>query len=453
MIKRWLIPFCFCAYAVHAQVTVEDCVRMALETNPALKTAEAERDASRAEAKQARTTLLPSLDFSGSYRRQSVVPEINIAPVTLPFGGTFSPFPGGMRLGSLETTDFRLTVSQPIFTGFRLTERKRAAEAQSQSKSHEADAKRNEIVYRVEAAYAGALNALEWLEIARTARDQIEVHRRDADSFLRQGLARPDEVLKADVKLSEADLAVVQAEHAVRLSRIVLANEIGRPLSEETGLAPMDSTQSETVSIENSVALGIANRPELKALQAAQKAGISAKKAAKGTYWPSLAAFGTAGYGKPGLDFIKQDWMDYWLAGVSVEWNLWNWGRTSASVRQAESKWEAVTQQAFQVRNAVILDIQQACLKRNEAEQKLALNRKMADQTETLFRVTENRFKQGQASNTEYFDAQSDFTRVRLGLAQAKTDLALAKANWRRAVGFSFQGVVKTDKSNVKLSQ
>jgi outer membrane protein TolC len=53
------------------------------------------------------------------------------------------------------------------------------------------------------------------------------------------------------------------------------------------------------------------------------------------------------------------------------------------------------------------------------------------------FRVAENLYRQGQSSHTEFFDAQSEYTRSQLARAQAEIDLMLARANWRKAAGES----------------
>lgn len=127
--------------------------------------------------------------------------------------------------------------------------------------------------------------------------------------------------------------------------------------------------------------------------------------------------------------------MDYWLVGVGAEWNLWNGGRTASRIEQAELRRQGLAESERQLREAIALDVKQAHLRLSEAGKRLEVAGRMAEQARASFSVTEKQFQQGQASNTDYFDAQSELTRALLQQSGAEIESALARANWRRAVG------------------
>jgi outer membrane protein TolC len=255
------------------------------------------------------------------------------------------------------------------------------------------------------------------------------------ENYVAQGMAKKDELLKVQVKLSEAELVVIQAENAIKMAMVALENLIGQKLPSDVTLAPMQVQESVAADVSFSIQNAYSDRAELKSLSYAREAGQASIKIAKGGMFPSLAAFGTLGYGKPGLDFIKQEWMDYWLVGAGVEWNLWSWGKTRSQIQQAQLKIDAINQTARKVQDAITLDVTQSCLLLDEASKRLQLTSTMETQAQESFRVAETSYQQGQATHTEYFDAQSELTRAKLQKAQAEIDAALAQANWRRAVG------------------
>jgi outer membrane protein TolC len=409
-----------------AQVTLEACVREALASNPGLAAAADEASAAAEEARQATASFFPSVDASGSFRRQSTVPELSIPPVELPFG---------MR----DTYDFRVTVTQPVFTGFRLLNRRRMTAAVSEARRSETAAKRNELIARVEAAYGGVLKASRLLAVARSGAEQVRLHADDVDRFFGQGLIRRDEKLRADVKRMEAELAVLRAENALRLAVAALESAVGKALPPGAGFAdpPPDTGRAETLEASLETARNL--RPELAAMRQVRRAAESGRGLAAGGYWPSVAVFGTAGYGKPGLDFLRRDWMDYWLVGVGAEWNLWSWGKTRAQHRQAAFKASAAAQSERQAEEAVRLEVTQACLRIDEAAKRLGLASRMENQAAESFRVAENLYRQGQLAHADYFDAQSDLTRARTAAADAEIDMLLARSAWRRAAGLSGQ--------------
>lgn len=426
----WIVP-------VQAQMTISECVKTALTNNPGLKVAESETKIVTEDVHQAWSSFLPSLDFSGLYRRQSVVPELNLSSIKIPIGGQeISPFQNGaFQLGMLDNYDFKLTLSQPIFTGFRLSNRWKATKAMVSSKTEELMKNRSDLVYKVETAYANVLKAQQFLQIAQSAKGQVGAHLKDVDNFVNQGMAKKDERLKVQVKLSEAELTVIQAENAIKMAKVALENLLGQKLPAEATLSPMEALEFVAPEVSSSIQKAYAERAELRSINYAKEAGQSFIKIARGDMFPSLAAFGTLGYGKPGLDFIKKEWMDYWLVGLGAEWNLWSWGKTKSQVQQAKLKVDAITETERQVRDAIELDVTQACLLIEETSKRLQLTTVMEDQAAESFRVTENSYQQGLATHTDFFDAQSELTRAQLQKTQAEIDAALAKANWRRAVG------------------
>ncbi|MDZ7331369.1 MAG: TolC family protein [candidate division KSB1 bacterium] len=432
MVIIWTVP-------ASSQLTLRDCVRAALSNNAELKKTETEAAIVEQDVHQAWGARWPSLDFSGSYRRQSIVPELDLAAIKIPIAGQeMTLFPGGsIQLGLLDNYDFKLTILQPIFTGFRLFNRYQAARAFASGKASEVLRKRSELIFQIESAYADVLKNQKTLEIALSAKRQLEAHRTDIENMMKQGMAKHEQWLRVQVKLSEADLAVTQAENRIRIAKLRLENLMGQKLPKEAMLEPMP--MAESVESDPSVSLqkALVNRPELQSLLHAKQAGQAGLKVARGGHFPTLSAFATLGYGKPGLDFIKREWMDYWLVGIGVEWNLWHWGRNRSQVAQAQLQLENLEATDNQVRQAIELDVTQACLMLDDARKRLELTHALADQARESYRVTEQSYRQGVATHSEYLDAQAELTRAQLQQAQAEIDLAVAQANWRRAVGFN----------------
>ncbi len=426
--------------AAQAQTTLRECVRIALANNPGLKAAESEAGIAHEEVRQARSALLPSLDFNGSYRHQSAVPELSVPPVTVPFWpDPISIMPEGMSLGTKDVYDFKMTLTQPLFTGFRLSNRKAAAVAVASGRASDLDRQRAELIFKVETAYATVLKTQKYIEIARSAREQVAAHLQDVETLVAQGLARRDELLRVQVKLSEAELSLVKAENGHEMARAALENLLGQSLPVDAKLSGMDAEVSAARDLQTSLALARHNRPELAGMTQAKAAGQAAKKIAQGSRWPAVAAFGTMAYGKPGLDFLKKEAMDYWLVGVGAEWNLWDWGVTSSQIQQAELKLRSIAENERQLGDAIQLDVKQAHLRCLETAKSLTVTEQMVQQASASYEVIERQYKQGVASHSDYFDAQSELTRARLVHAEAQIEDNLAQANWRRAVGLGEQ--------------
>ena len=419
------------------QINLSRCIEIALRNNPALKIKASDLRIAGEAVKQAGKDLLPSFGFSGSYRRQSTIPEVQFPAITSPFGGApISLFPSnGLQLGSLDTYDFKLTMQQPLFTGFRLKNRRFAADALEKGKQHDLEKTKSELIFNVEKAYANVLKAHKVLEIAKTGSEQVDAHLRDVQNYVAQGMARKAELLAVRVKVAEAELAVVRAENGVRLAVAALENILGSDIKKDVNFADVDLSISRQTEREASVQRALANREEIKSLNFSLQAANTTVKIVKGNRLPAMSAFASYGYGRPGLDFIKNEWMDYWIVGVGVNWELWNWGKTGSKIEQSKLRTNRIADILQQTRRAIKFQVTQACLSVQEAKKRIQLSTDIEKQAEESFRVTENSYKQGQATNAEFLDAQLELTRARLQKADAEIDYFVSFANWKRAVG------------------
>jgi outer membrane protein TolC len=421
-----------------AQITLSECIRLGLGGNQEFRIAENEASLAREAVKQTTSLLLPALDLAGSYRRQSAVPELHALPIPTAFGEPVNIFPAGtVKLGTRDIFDLQVTLSQPLFHGFRLQNRKRLSEAMAAGKTAEARMTRSRLIYAIETGYADVLKAQQLLRIARTTRAQVGAHLRDVEHLLAHGLVRRDDHLKVQVRYSETDVAVLRAENAVQLARASLEQIIGQKLPPNDSLASMSPGSVPSLSLEEAIARALRNRPEIQASARSVQAGESSRKIAAGARLPSLNAWGSFGYGKPGLDFVKNEWMDYWTVGAGMEWNIWNWGRTRSEVQTAEIQHSSALAASKQVEDAIVLDVTGAFLRLGESEKRVRLMAEIVDQAAESYRVADNSYRQGLSSHSDYFDAQSDFTRVQEEYARAGVDLVLAQANWRRALGIN----------------
>src|SRR5439155_1143510 len=58
---------------------------------------------------------------------------------------------------------------------------------------------------------------------------------------------------------------------------------------------------------------------------------------------PRISAFVRGGVGRPGLDILSTTTRTYWIGGVELQWNPFDWGRTSRERQALELERDAVT--------------------------------------------------------------------------------------------------------------
>ncbi|MEO8168347.1 MAG: TolC family protein, partial [bacterium] len=140
-------------FAQEAKVlTLADAIKIGEQNSRALKISSAKVDAASAKASEANTYLLPSLKLSASYQRLSDVPPF---AVTLP--ATLPPPLGGSSIQLAPTVlnsyNARVSLLQPIFTGFKLESNSRAADYMEQASQFDNKNDREDLDLAITTAY------------------------------------------------------------------------------------------------------------------------------------------------------------------------------------------------------------------------------------------------------------------------------------------------------------
>jgi len=182
-------------------VTLEQVERMAGDTNPTLRQAEAEIRAAKARQQQVGLYPNPSVGYTGDEIR----------------GGSV----GGGKQGFF--------VQQTIVTGGKLGKSRDVFGAEARLAEVEAQEQRTRVTTAVEMAFLRVLAAQEWLEarrdLAKIAEDGAQTQR----ELMNTGQADESEVLEAEVEAQRMRMAARMQENTLREEWRSLAAVVGQP--------------------------------------------------------------------------------------------------------------------------------------------------------------------------------------------------------------------------------
>jgi len=88
-----------------------------------------------------------------------------------------------------------------------------------------------------------------------------------------------------------------------------------------------------------------------------------------------------------------------------------------------------------QLQDGITLEVTQSVLALHEAQEKVAATRENVAQAEENYRVTNEKFKQGMATNTDLLDANTMWTQAKMEYVQALADHHVAEAKLEKAMG------------------
>ena len=424
-------------------VTLEECLEMGLRTSKALHASEARVEASAARSKEVNASRLPSLKLSGGYARLSEVPPFE---VHLPFPQGF-PVPSTFVVSPnyFDNYSVRLGLQQPLFTGFRLESGAAMARLGAQAAEQDLAGDRNQVAFAVKNAYWNLFKAGEFKKVVDENAAQVEAHLADVRNFFDQGLLTRNEVLKVEVQLSNVKLARLDAANSVEMAAVWLNSLIGAPLDDpiepavtigelEAGAQRMSE---EWCDLDGLVDKALAGRPELRAMGLRVKAGEAGVTLAKSGWYPQVALTGNYYNLRPNPRLMpaKDKFYSTWDLGISVSMDLWNWNATLRQTQQAKAQLAQILDGLGQLKDAAAVEVRQNWLALKSAREKIGVAGEAVAQAEENLRVTNERFKEGVALNSDVLDAETALLQAKTGHTQALVDHELALARLAKAVG------------------
>jgi outer membrane protein TolC len=261
--------------------------------------------------------------------------------------------------------------------------------------------------FNVTAAYFDVLRTLALRRIAEEAIRRAESNLRDARNLLAKGVAVRNDVLRAEVLLGDDRLQMVAAERAVGVARATLNEAIGSNVS---GTAPVADVRQDPVfglALADALQMAADNRREFAAALRSIRSAHAGRGVATADFMPRINVSGAANFLGP--QDKERTLLD---AGVNIEISLFEGGRRSARVHQADAEIRGAVAQGQEICNRIALEVNIAWLEVKEARERVALARTTLTQAAENMRVVSDLFRKGNALPTEVADADLIFVRA-----------------------------------------
>jgi len=412
-------------------LSVDEAIQLGLKNSKSLHLSLMKVKANSARASEVTASRLPSLRFTGIYTRLSEIPPFTIMMPTGPF--VLSP-------SILNNYQLKMSLAQPVFTGFRLQSASEAAEYQLKASEVELTKDELETAFTVRNAYWSLFKAQEMKIVVDEIVQQMKAHVKDANSLLSQGMLTNNDVLKLQVQLSDVQLKQLEAQNGVQLAQVNLNNTLGVSLTTEVFVSQNEAGKSVPQKDEDLTSFlqkAYEKRGELKAADYRAKASQSNVTMAKSRWYPEISLYGNYYYNRPNQRVFpsKDAFKDTWDAGVMVSMDIWNWLATTHQTDQAEAGLAQSLDALGMLKDGITLEVTQNFLNYQQAKQKIVITKLSVEQTEENQRITSEKFKNGVALSSDVIDAEVALLSAKTNHTSALVDLELAKAKLDKSIG------------------
>ncbi len=325
--KKLLILLLLPAQLVFAQpeISLDDCYRWSRENYPNLKQAEIWQEITALKKGNNKTNYLPQVTLNGQATYQSDVTKVAIS---MP----------GISIPSVSKDQYKAYAEfkQSIWDGGITTANANLEDAILQANLSQVEVELYKLNEQVSQAFFTALAVDKQREVLAAQKKVLQERLKAIQSGVKNQVIEKSAALALEAEIQNLEQNEIQLEAGKKTAIQMLSILTGQTISENTNLkySIQDlNTQSEL------------HRPELQ-LFAAQKTQLEKQNdLLTKSRNPKLFGFGQAGYGRPGLNMLNDKFDTYYLVGVGVSWNAFDWQKTSRQKEMLQLQSQIISQQ------------------------------------------------------------------------------------------------------------
>ena len=410
-------------------ITVDSLVQAALINDEQQKILAFEKERISLDRKKLTTTFLPEINFNGVYNHQSEIAELSLP---------FLPIPGGsIKAGVYDQYDFSVQLRTLLFDGLSRIHRRHLLNTSLDEQSYRLGYRKKEVQFQVYSqAYqylyrVQTLNALS-NSMARLALQQQRVH-----ALFEQGFASSIDTLDISSRMNE-----------IKLQRITLKSTINQALHDLeflTGIAKIDSvivspsaTQF-TLPPSGQAFARLEKNFDLQILNFRLQKLNFLKKQQYSDYLPKMYLAFAYHYGRPGVNFFEDKWMDYWTVGVQFSWNIWRWGRDRASIQQQDYALRQISLQKQFIQRSTETKVRKYLQQLREMSEQQRLLETMIQEKQKKYELIKQRWEQGQQTTLDVLQAEKELTDIEIKKSMVQIQSKIIFLLLNKETGFALE--------------
>jgi outer membrane protein TolC len=318
-------------------------------------------------------------------------------------------------------------VSQVIWDGGVTRQGKAIEEADHQISAKSLEIDLYKIKEQVNNLFFAILLLQENRKVLRLHADEIASQLKDVESAVRNGLVLGTnadilkaELLQVDQKIDEIDVTV-----AASLASLGLLT--GRGIEPSTVLE-MPAPVIDPVT-------GGEQRLEFALFDLQQNKMETMKKMSATALMPKFQAYGQAGYGRPAFDMLSNDFEDYYIVGLRLNWNLWNWNKTRNEKEIFGINQQIINTQRDAFNQNLSIDLTNKRAEIEKYEKTILKDEEILQLRSRVVAAYSSRLENGVITATEYLTELNSESVARLNINVHKIQLIQATYRYISAIG------------------
>lgn len=392
-----------------------------IETNyPLAEKIDLQDDITELNRKIAITASYPQLQFGAQASYQSEVTDL--------------PFPAQTELTAPELSkdQYRATVetNQLIYNGGAVAIRQELEEARGENMNQSTKVALHKIKEQANQVYFGILIAKNQQKINTALMEKLKARIKEVSSQVEHGVLLPSQQFTLEAELINARQDSVEIHSNIVSGYKVLSELIDEEINPDTDLAMPE------INFAFRDATGHL-RPEFDLFRTNQRVLNIQEKLAGTEQKPSLSAFGSAAYGRPGYNVFDNDLHAFYMVGLKLQWNFLD-ARNAAKKKQVlQLQQKAVNEDERAFERQLQADLGKIRDRISMLEDKLKRDQQIIDLRQKVVAEKASQLKNGAVTATEYLTELTKATQAQLSQMLNRIKLVQAEVDYQTTAGYS----------------
>lgn len=393
---------------------VDECVKIAMENHPAIKSALSNSEIYKSKIGQAWSNFFPTFSAGLSYSRNDAQAANFAFPVQ-----KYDMFYAPTLSGNMLLFDFGKTKAQADL-----------AKRTYESTQFALENSINTVVYTVKQAYYNLLFAQQQVQVYEDTVADFTLHLEQAKAYYDIGTKAKIDVLTAEYNLGRAKLNLIQANNTMKVAYVQLSNAMGMPEYSDYDVVDTLTKKAYEVSVEDAVNTAFETSPELLAAKKKADASGLLVRASKRAFAPNVSAFG--GYTRGG----KKIDTDYgYQFGAQINYTTVNLMLLKKQVDEAKATHNKDVADYESTKQNIYFEVKQAHINMTNAQESITVAKLSMDQAKEQYDQASGRYKVGLGDAIELKDAETTYRNAQLDYYNSLLNYHVSAANLERLMG------------------
>ena len=432
-----LLLISFLSFSQKKNLTLEECISLALENNENLKNSYLEEKISTALSKEYLSVGLPQISFDGGIKYNHEVQKSII---------DISRFMPGVPEGTEQEVQFCQTydgrmdlyVNQMIFNGSYFVG---VSASRELIRLSEKMTKRNiiDIYESVQKAYFTALNTKSRIDLVNENLDRLSELLDQTNKLYENGFVEKLDIDRITVSYNNLKSEKIKADRLYDLSISVLKFQIGLPIEIEIeliGELSEDLINNFSYELKD---FDYSKRIEYSILQTDKNLKSYDLKNNRSQYLPQIYANYNYGYNssasQSNLFFNSDRWKKFGTLGFLVVIPIFDGFLKRSKINQSKYKIEQIENQMMFLERSINLQINQSLANFENSKESLEITRKNLNLARDVYYASEKKYSEGVGSNLELIDSNNSLKTAQNQYYNALYESVIASIDIKKTLG------------------